>query len=404
MVELVLIAVARGKLMFRKLCQQLILTGATAALISGCSILPTSGPSAYAISTQESQDNDPGGYLLVDIDERVASICAAQPRGSLKVFADFRPSPDLRIGIGDSVSVTIWEASSGGLFSAAVGERGSTSGSRTATLPDQVVPKDGTIQVPYAGRLKVAGQTPADVEKLVVDRLQGKAIEPQAVVTISRNTSNTVSVTGEVVGGMRVPLTVKGDRLLDVIASAGGIRVPAHESFVKLTRRNSTISVAFNTILANPQENIFMRPDDIITVVREPQKFTAFGSTGMNASVTFDAAGITLEEALAKAGGLIDTQSDPAGVFLFRFEPTKLVEELVPNRPMPSEGNLIPVVYRLNLRDANSFFLARAFQVKDKDIIYVTNAPSVSVQKFLGLVSTVSSPVLTGVAVSRAVR
>src|SRR5205814_1767021 len=124
------------------------------------------------------------------------------------------------IGVGDSVVVTIWEAAAGGLFSASPGDRTITAGSRTAAIPEQMVARDGTIQVPYAGRLSVAGLRPAEVEQLIVRALSGKAIEPQAVVTIARNISNTATVSGEVGNGSLVPLTAKGDRILDVIALA----------------------------------------------------------------------------------------------------------------------------------------------------------------------------------------
>jgi polysaccharide export outer membrane protein len=139
-------------------------------------------------------------------------------------------------------------------------------------------------------------------------------------------------------------------------------------------------------------------------VVHDPQTFTAFGSTGRNAQVPFDAAGITLEEAIAKAGGLLDDRADPAGIFLLRFEPTALVQQLMPNRDLPSRGDLVPVVYRLNLRDANSFFLARSFAMEDKDMLYVANSASDPVQKFLGLVGTVVTPVYTGTVIYGATR
>lgn len=374
------------------------------AVLAGCSALPASGPSASDISNQEHSGRDLGGYVLINVDERVTSIFAAQPRESLRAFPRYRPAPDLRIGIGDVVSVTIWEAAAGGLFSASAGDRSINAGSRTSTLPEQTVARDGTIGVPYAGRIKVTGYTPAELEARIVERLKGKAIEPQAIVTIARNNSNTATVGGEVTSGARVPLGVRGDRILDVIAAAGGIRAPAHESVVRLTRGDVTISVPFNTIVSDAHENIFVRPNDVLTVVRSPQTFSAFGSTGRNASVPFEAAGISLEEAIARAGGLLDSRADPAGIFLLRFEPAKLVHALVPDRAMPSEGNLMPVIYRLDLRDTSAFFLARAFQMKDKDILYVANSPSDPVQKFLGLVGTITSPVISGAAIYGAVR
>jgi polysaccharide export outer membrane protein len=375
-----------------------------AIALASCSILPASGPSAIDISDQESSTEAPGGYILVDIDERVTTIFAAQPRDSLRFFGNYHPAPELRIGVDDVVSITIWEAAAGGLFSAAPGDRTFNAGSRTATLPPQIVARDGTVGVPYAGRLTAKGLTPAQLEAEIVKRLQGKAIEPQVLVTIVKNGSNTVTVGGEVTAGARVPLSVKGDRILDVIATAGGIRAPAHESVVKLTRGNRTVSVPFNTIVTDPHENIYVRPNDVITVVRSPQTFSAFGGTGKNATVPFESAGISLEEAIARAGGLLDYRADPAGIFLLRFEPRKLAEQIVPGRPMPSEGALIPVIYKLNLRDANSFFLARAFQMKDKDILYVANSPADPVQKFLGLVGQITAPVISGIGVYGAVK
>jgi polysaccharide biosynthesis/export protein len=379
---------------------RVVTLGSLCALLAGCTFLPGSGPTADEVTSQERSAPSLGGYVVIDIDERVASITSSQPRESFKhVFRDVGPAPDLRIGVGDSVVVTIWEAAAGGLFSAAPTDRTIAAGSRTASIPEQVVARDGTIRVPYAGRLHVAGMRPADVEQAIVKALTGKAIEPQTVVTITRNYSNTATVGGEVTSGARVPLNPKGDRILDVIASAGGIRVGAHEAFVRLTRGTHTASVAYNAILANPAENIYALPGDVITVVRDPQTFTAFGATGRSEKVAFDTAGTTLEEAIAKAGGLLDYRADPGGVFLLRFEPTTLAAELAPNRALPSGGNLVPIVYRLNLRDANSFFLARSFPVKDKDILYVSNSASDPVQKFLGLVGTITSPVISGASI-----
>ena len=378
-----------------ELCVRLTFLCVATMMLAACQALPNSGPYALEIVGQEDQSDPISGYVLIDVDERVAGVWAAQPKDSLRVFGDQRPAPDIRIGVGDSITVTIWEAAAGGLFSASPTDRTVTAGSRTATIPEQVVPRDGAIQVPYAGRIRVLGLRPAEVEALVVERLKGKAIEPQAVVTITRNVSNAVTVTGEVVQGARIPLTVRGDRVLDVIASAGGIKTAAHETFVRLTRNGTTISVAFNSILAAPTENIFVHADDVITVVRIPQTFSAFGSTGKNASVPFDASGITLEEALARAGGFVDETADPTGVFLLRFEPVELVRQLVPDFGDRAQGSVTPVVYRFNMRETKSFFLARSFQMRDKDILYVSASTAVPVRKFLQMVGQVVSPAAT---------
>jgi polysaccharide export outer membrane protein len=338
------------------------------------------------------------GYVIVDIDPQVTAILAKRSAPTLYgMFKDSRRPPDVRIGTGDAVTVTIWEAASGGLFSTA--SVGVNPGSRTATIPEQVVSQDGTVQVPYAGRLKLGGLRPAEAETLIVNSLKGKAIEPQAVVTITKNRNNTVTVTGEVTNGMLAPVSVKGDRVLDVIAASGGLRAPGHETFVRLTRADKSANVPFNTLLADNRENVYVRPGDVLTVVREPQRFTAFGGTGRNELIPFDAAGMTLEQALARAGGLLDYRADSTGVFLLRFEPAALVAEMLPERAGQFETSHVPVVYRLNLRNVNSYFMARAFNMRDKDILYVSNAPLTEVQKFLTVVGAVVSPVVSGAAV-----
>jgi polysaccharide export outer membrane protein len=371
--------------------------------LAGCSALPTTGPLTDDVMQHGDSDIEKR-YAIVDIDDRSIAILSNNPGPSLRArFGDYRPSPDPKLGVGDEVRVTIWEAAGGGLFSAPVADRFGT-GSRSALIPDQMVSRDGTISVPYAGRIPVVGLTPPEVEKIVVDRLTGKAIEPQALVSLTRNVSNSVTVTGEVTSGARVPLTAKGDRILDVVAGAGGVRGSIHDTFVRLTRNQTTITVPMETILASPQENVFMRPGDILSLVKEPQSFTAFGAVSRNAVIAFDTIGMSLEEAVAKAGGLLDSKSDPDGVFLLRFEPASLVHALIPERQGDSRERLIPVVYRLSLRDAKSYFLARSFHMRDKDVLYVANSSGAELQKFLNLIGTITSPVISGASVAATVR
>jgi polysaccharide export outer membrane protein len=159
------------------------------------------------------------------------------------------------------LTVTIWEAASGGLFSAPVLDR-SSPGSHTAVIPDQVVERDGAITVPYAGRIRVVGMTPPAVEAQIVKSLEGKAIEPQALVSVTHNLSNTVTVSGEVASGARVPLSPRGDRILDVIATSGGIKAAVHDVFITLTRDGRSVTVPMQALLTNPRENIYARAGD----------------------------------------------------------------------------------------------------------------------------------------------
>ena len=368
-----------------------------ALALAGCSGLPSTGPMSDDIVKLADNDVEKR-YVLVDVDDRTVSILSRYPGPTLRArLGDYRPAPQIRIGVGDEVRATVWEAAAGGLFSAPVTDRFSA-GSRSAVIPDQQVTQDGTIAVPYAGRINVIGKTPAEVERDILAGLAGKAIEPQALVTVTRSLSNSVTVTGEVTNGARIPLSPRGDRIMDVVGSAGGVRGAVHETFVRLTRGNNTVTVPLENILATPQENVYMRPGDILTLVREPQTYTAFGAIGANTVVPFGKIGLSLEEAIAKAGGLLDFRSDPDGIFLLRFEPPAVVRQLVPGRDIDARERLIPVIYRLTLRDPKSYFLARTFKMRDKDVLYVANASGAELQKFLGIIGSVTGPVSLGIS------
>jgi len=367
-----------------------------------CGYLPTAGPTTGQVIDQGVQDNQIR-YDVVDVDANVVAALLAQPAESFRRrFGKDGKPPAPTIGIGDMVIISIWEAAGGGLFGTSP-IAGVSPGSRNVTIPEQVVGRDGGISVPFAGRVPVAGRSTVDVQREIEHRLAEKAIEPQVIVTIAKSVTNAATVSGEVVNGARVPLSVNGDRLLDLIALAGGVKSPVYETFVRLSRNGVTVTLPMERLVSDPAENIYTQPGDVLTLVRVPQTFSVLGATGQNAEVSFNAERITLVEALAKAGGLQDLRSDPAGVFLFRFEPPAVVSAV--NAPQLATGpdRNSPVVYRLDMSNANAYFLAQQFPVEDKDVIYVANARLNELQKFFTLLNTITGPVITGIVVKGSV-
>jgi polysaccharide export outer membrane protein len=314
---------------------------------------------------------------------------------------------DLRIGTGDTVIVSIYEAASGGLFS---GDASAAGGSKSISLPPQPVARNGTVSVPYVGQVKVAGLTPAQVQAAIEAGLKDKAIEPQVLVTVASSASTFVTVAGDVGQPGRVPLNLGGDRILDVIAGAGGSKAPAYDSFVRLTRGGRTVTVSLAAIVDDPRQNIYLRPDDQVYLVTDPQIYTAFGATARNASFPFETDRLTLAEAVGRAGGLNDNRANPRGVFVFRYEdpqayalvrqsgatPAAYAQAPAGSRSGSAAG--IPVIYELNLREPQSLFAAQRFLMRDNDILYVSNAPSTDLQKVFG---TISGGVGTGLSASR---
>ncbi len=351
--------------------------------------LPSAGPSATRIETISARQ-ETVSHELIDVDPRVlAALRRYRSASLLSSFGSKPGAPAQRISVGDQVSITIYEASAGGLFSGGV-TGGPSQGS--TTLPVQSVDQDGMLTVPYAGRVRVAGRSTAQVSRDIVEKLQNKATEPQVIVTLAQPGSGAVTVIGDATGSARVPLNPKGDRILEVVAQAGGVKTLPHETFIRLIRAGGAQSISMQAILADPRENIFVQPGDTLYVSRNTPKFTALGAVAAQKDFPIDKDPMTLAEAIARAGGLMDSQADSGAVFLFRFERPDIIRAILPDSNLLGhfpEG--VPTIYRLKFDHADAYFQAKEMKVLDNDLIFVANAPSVEFMKFVGIVRAVLS-------------
>ncbi len=361
-------------------------------LVTGCSNLPTSGP-----STSDVQDaaGAPGAAAvqLVDVDDGVARQLLSQRR--LSLFSDTlggARGPLAVIGRGDVVEVSIWEAPPATLFGAGTTDPRVPGAVRATTLPEQMVDGEGYITVPFAGRIQAAGRSAQLVEAAVVERLRGKANQPEVIVRVTRNASATVTVVGEVVSSVRMPLTAAGERLLDALAAAGGVRQPVSKMTLQVTRGSDFHALPLDIVIRDPKQNVPLMAGDVVTALFQPLSFTALGATGKNEEINFEAQGISLAQALARAGGTQDSRSDAKGVFIFRLEAGNALKW--PRSPVATTPDgLVPVVYRIDLRDPRSFFVMQGFPISNKDVLYVSNAPAADLQKFLNLIFSVIYPI-----------
>jgi len=381
-----------------RISRRSLLLGAVA--LGGCSSLPTIGPSADEV---QAGPTAPGATAIqvVDVDDHVARQLLALRRFTL--FSETLGSgrePSLVVGSGDTVEVSIWEAPPATLFGAGATDPRNPSTTRANTLPEQMVDREGFINIPFAGRVRAAGQTLPQIEAEIVRRLRGKANQPEVLVRVVRNASATVTVVGEVTNSMRMPLTAGGERLLDALAAAGGVRQPVSKMTLQLTRGDQYQALPLDVVIRDPRQNVPLQAGDVVTAIFQPLSFTALGATGKNEEINFEAQGISLAQALARAGGLIDSRSNPQGVFVFRLERARALDW--PHQPVATTPDgLVPVVYRINLRDPNSFFVMQSFPVANKDVLYASNAPTAELQKFLNLIFSIAYPVLTTVQVTR---
>ncbi|MDB5525918.1 MAG: sugar transporter substrate-binding protein [Rhizobium sp.] len=362
--------------------------------LASCNTLPRSGPSHQSIDKSASSkyvsvDKKVGiDYALVDITKQVASFFDYTIINSLENgFGGGKgPPPQNPLGIGDVVEITIFEAQAGGLF--IPDDAGSRPGNYI-TLPKQTVDRTGMISVPYAGPIRVAGRSVGDVQADIEKRLSNRAIEPQVIITTTLARSNNISVLGDVNTPAQLDLSPAGERVLDVLARSGGLNAPQYETYVTIERNGRQATVLFRTLVDKPSENIYVRPGDTIYVSRERRTYLVFGATEQAGRLDFEDSNLTLGEAIAKTGGLLDGRADPAQVFLYREVPRDTLVKMGVD-VSKFNGAIIPTVFRANLRDPAIFFAIQEFKMKDKDTIYVSNADAVELTKFLALINNVS--------------
>src|SRR5436309_4635647 len=377
----------------------LMVATAFAALLQGCMLVPGTGPSSEAVSgnaTAGLRSTTALPYALVDVSADTIGFLSQPNVVTFKgEFPDKRPKPEQVVGVGDVLNVSIFEAAPGGLFTP-----GQAAGARPGNfvdLPAQAVDQKGSIYVPYAGEIPAAARTIPEIQQAVVARLRNRAIEPQVVISLNQQHSSVVSVLGDVNTPGVLALNSVGERLLALIARAGGPKFEAIESYVTLQRDGKRVRVLLSRVVHDPRENIFIRPNDVIFLTHEAPTFTALGALnlnvfGTNSEITFDVETLTLAQAIGKAGGLNDQQSDPAEVYLFRYEDRHFLEKLGVDTTRFTYDR-VPTIYRANLRDPSGYLLASGFQMRAKDVMYVANAKVVDYYKLLTLIDRTTGTV-----------
>ncbi|MEK6420546.1 MAG: polysaccharide biosynthesis/export family protein [Burkholderia gladioli] len=379
----------------------LFLVGCAALSLAACSTIPSSGPSRSRIEGAGSGNNNIPGIQIVDVTDDVARQLYKEKEENnfAKIFGD-NSVFNQKLGVGDVVEISIWEAPPATLFGGAQVSSGASvasapSGAHVTVLPDQSIDGSGNVSVPFIGTVPAAGFTIQALQSRIVAKLKNMAHDPQVLVRLSRNETSYVTVVGNVEKSTRMQLTARGEKILDALASAGGVKQSVGKETIQLTRNDSLASMPLESVIRDPKQNVPLKAGDVVTALYQPYSFSVLGAIGKNQEVDFETQGITLAQALARSGGLDDTRADAQGVYVFRLEDAAaLTWPKTPVRTL-ADGR-VPVVYRVNLRDPNSFFALQGFEMKDKDLLYVSNAPIAELQKVLNVIFSVAYPIVYG--------
>ena len=364
------------------------LLACTASLLAGCATLPSSGPTARQV-VRRANANDPNlKFAVVDLDAVAVRALAERAGASddpLRRLASLaEPAKADVVGPGDVLSISLYEVGIS-LFAGRARDSGGTfdPSAHGEQFPQVAVDVNGEIQLPYVGRITVGGLTTREIALQINQALASKSQAPQAVVTIAKNVSNAVFVSGDVRRPARVELSAGRERLLDVIAIGGGAAFPVDDVVVRFTRRGRTVEQRLASIRTGSADDLPLIPGDRIELVRSPRSFTVFGATQRVSQVPFESSTVSLAEAVARVGGPSDYQADPSAIFLFRYEDGEVA----------ADGR--PVIYRLNMLEPASYFVAQRFAMRDKDVIYIANAASNQPTKVVGIINQLFAPFIT---------
>lgn len=338
--------------------------------------LPRSGPSKSEIFKGSILRD--GNAFVVTVNQRVTRATSVVPAfGFSSGFRNAGVMGSDTINAGDTLGLTIFENVRDDPL------LGNT-GQRVSALNEVQVDGQGFIFVPYAGRIKAAGQTPEGLRNAITRKLDAQTPDPQVTVQRLAGDGSTVSVQGAV-GANGVYAIERPTRTLSaMIARAGGVSIDPEVAIIRVTRGNQTGKVWLQDLRSNPAVDIALRPGDQITVERDTRAFVAMGATGAQSRVQFETQTLTAIEALAIVGGLNTNLADPTGVFVFRNEPAEIANAVLNRKDLRGDQR---VVYVLDLTQPTGMFEARDFIVRDGDTVYVTEAPYVQWQKTLSVIT-----------------
>ncbi|WP_333834449.1 polysaccharide biosynthesis/export family protein [Rubrimonas sp.] len=325
--------------------------------------------------------------LVAPLTAEVATRAARpQPPRFTPAMRAAPPIDPVHLGRGDVIDVAIWESQDSALFNG---------GGGPAMLEGVTLDEGGRVYVPFVGPVQAAGATPAVLRARITAALEPLTLSPQVDVRLREARSRLVTVQGVTPRPGVYPIEPVATRLTPMLALAGGSTLPPEQTEVLLRRGGEIGSAMLEDLYADPTLDIALAPDDIIVLKAIRERFVVLGATGLQTELTFPTRNLSLLRALGAARGLQDFNADATGVFVLRREDTALADAILPGAAPeglpPGPGR--PVIYRLFMNQPEALFVAQAFQMRDGDAIYVTNAPLTELRKIVSLFTAVLAPV-----------
>ncbi len=344
-------------------------------LALGACGLPRSGPNTSEILAGSVENG--GQTNIVYVDDRVAQAAAVDiPLGFSRAFLNAGPISVDRIRPGDKLTVTIWENVETGLMVAP--------GTSSTTLSNIPVDQLGNIFVPYAGVVRASGRTTEELRVDITRLLARQTPDPQIIVRREAGEAAVVNVVGGVNSQGVYALSAATRRLTSVLAVAGGVSIDPAGTRITVQRGGESSSIWLRDLYANAANNIFLQPQDRVVVEKDQRYFSVLGASSGQTRVDFLSKNPSVVDALSAVNGLNGNLANPRGIFVFRMESAAIANEVLETDTFTTPQR---VAYVIDLTKEESIFTAQAFQLRDRDTVYVTEAPFVSWSRVLEAVA-----------------
>ncbi|MFH5925878.1 polysaccharide biosynthesis/export family protein [Roseomonas xinghualingensis] len=326
--------------------------------VGGCALTPRSGPTASAILSPAEEE---ASYELVELTPAtMAPYLVRTTRNASPGLIRARAANGFSIGPGDTLRIVVFERSDGGTFA--------TTATGGTVFQAVRVDDRGTVTLPYAGRVRVAGGDLQRAAEAIRGALASRAVDPQVHVEMVSSPGQSVLVAGEVKTPGRVTTTEGPLSAVEAIARSGGPTAPPRAVEVTLNLGGSTQRMPYSRLLEQPP--IYLNRGDSVVVEANAQRFTVAGAVTRPGLHEMVSQRMSLLDGLGVAGGLNDDAAHPGNVFVFRLREGM-------------DGTPRPLVMHLNLAKAESMFVAQRVALQPDDAIYVTNAPVYEIGKFV---------------------
>jgi len=362
---------------------QLLLCGMI-AMLSACSGIPEPGPKESKITGKAA---DLAGFTLIDTTALNVADYRVQPVTDYAGTGSIGTAPQLILSAGDEIRVRISESKEGGLFAPlAVGG---------TAFDNMRIDHDGTITLPYAGRVRVAGIGVPQAQERIRGRLAGVTFEPQVYIEVKSDHGSSVLVSGLVKNPGRLSMMNGALTLMDALALAGGTEAQPHQVDVIIRRGKSVARIPLSDV-QNGRNAQLVAGDEVI-LEANAKVFNALGAVKKTGQNEFTKPNPSLMDALSQVGGLDNVTSSNTGVFVFRLHEPKAW------RDTDNKWQEGPVIFKFDMSKPETMFIAQVFGMRPDDTIYVTNAPSVewirSLQPIALTISTLRNVYGTAVVV-----